>query len=362
MKLLHLATHGSVTRGGAVQMVRLALALASRGHRVKAIFNRRRVEEVDGVSVLTDGGVEVEALPLEPLSPRNLLALRRMVLEEGFQVVHTHRDPALRFAFFSLLGTGVPLVAQRGTTYRPKGLIPSFLKSRSVARVVAVAHDVKKVLVGEGVPEEKVVVVYGSVDTDRFHPGVTGGKVREELAVSPGAPVVGMVAALVGKKGYPLFLEACRKVSERLGQLHVLMVGAGRPSKFSKETAPLGTRAHFTGHREDVEMYIAAMDVVVCTSTKGEGLTGSLREAMALAKPVVSTTVSGNPEAVIPGKTGVLVPVGDEDALAQALMGLLSSPALAKRLGLIGRRLALRLFPDSRRARVMEALYREVVR
>ena len=116
------------------------------------------------------------------------------------------------------------------------------------------------------------------------------------------------------------------------------------------------------GHKEDVEKYMAAMNVVVCASTKEKGLSGSLREAMALAKPVVSTTVSGNPEAVIPGKTGVLVPMGDEDALAQALMGLLSSPALAKRLGLIGRRLALRIFPDSKRARVMEALYREVVR
>ncbi len=362
MKILHLATHGSITRGGAVQVVRLAMALAARGHKVKAVFNRKRTKDVERFSVLKKGGVEVASLPLELLKPGPIITFRHMVLEEGFQVVHAHRDPALKFAFLSLLGTEVPLVAQRGTTYRPKGVVPFILRGRGVSRIVAVAHAVRASLVREGIPEEKMRVVYGSVDTDRFHPGVTGGKVREELAVSPGAPIVGMVAALIGKKGYPLFLEACEEASRVLPGLYVLMVGAGSPSKFSKEAAPLGPRAHFAGHREGVETYVAAMDIVVCASTKGEGLTGSLREAMAMAKPVISTVVSGNPEAVIHGKTGLLVPIGDAPSMAKAILFLLSNPALARRLGRNGRRLAVKLFSDERRAQVMESLYRELVR
>ncbi len=361
MRILHVATHGAVTRGGAVQMARLVAALATRGHKVKAVFNGERVKDVEGASILEERGVEVTALPLESLGLGPMLALRRIVLKEGFQLVHTHRDLALRFAFLSLWGTGISLVAQRGTTYRPKGMVPFILRSKAVARVVAVAHAVKKVLVEEGIPEEKVVVVYGSVDTARFHPDVRGEKIKEELVIPFSFPVVGMVAALVGKKGYPLFLEACRMASEKLKALHVLMVGRGKPSKFSKDVAPLGNMAHFTGHRDDVEMCIAAMDVVVCASTKGEGLTGSLREAMAMARPVVSTEVSGNPEAVIHGKTGLLVPVGDGAAMATALISLLSNPLLARKLGSNGRRLALKIFPDNRRAQIVETLYREVM-
>ncbi len=360
MKILHLATHGSVTRGGAVQMVRLALALTSRDHRVKVIFNRKRVEEVEGTFILTDGGVEVEALPLEPLKLRNLMALRTMVMEEGFQVIHTHRDPALKFAYLALWNTGIPLVAQRGTTYRPKGTIPFILRSRGVARIVAVAHAVKESLVREGIPEEKVKVVYGSVDVHRFHPGIQGKGIREAFKIPQRAPVVGMVAALVGKKGYPIFLQACQELSRTLPGIYILMVGSGRPSRFAKETDPLGEKAHFAGHKEEVEEYMAAMDVVVCASTKGEGLTGSLREAMALGKPVISTAVSGNPEAVIPGKTGILVPIGDHQAMAKAILGLFVNPAMARRLGVNGRRLATRLFPDERRALAMERIYGEL--
>jgi len=360
MKILHLATHGSVTRGGAVQMVRMAVALASRGHEVKVVFNRRRVEDVEGATFLASRGVDVDALPLDPLRPGPLLAFRRMVLNKGIQVVHAHRDPALKFSFVSLGNTKIPLVAQRGTTYRPKGTIPFVLRSRKVARIVAVAHAVKESLVREGIPEDKVKVVYGSVDTDRFHPRVKGTKLRETLGPDPSSPVVGMVAALVGKKGYPIFLKACGEVAEVLPRLRILMVGAGRASKFAREAAPRGDRARFAGHQEKVEEYLAAMDVVVCSSTKGEGLTGSLREAMAMAKPVVSTAVSGNPEAVIHGKTGLLVPPGDPGNLADALLTLLSRPAMARRLGTNGRRLATRLFPDERRASIMEGLYREL--
>jgi len=361
VKILHVATHGSVTRGGAVQMVRLARALASRGHRVKAVFNREKREEIEGISILEERGVEVEALPLEPMRLKNLVSFRKMVLREGFQVVHAHRDPALRFAYFSLWNTGVPLVAQRGTTYRPKGVIPFILRRGGVAGIVAVAHAVKTSLVRVGIPEGKVKVVYGSVDIHRFHPALGGTRVREEVKIPIRAPVVGMVAALVGKKGYPLFLKACQDVAAVFSGLRLLMVGAGRPSKYGKEAAPLKERAIFVGHREKVEEYMAAMDVVVCASTKGEGLTGSLREAMALGKPVVSTAVSGNPEAVIPGKTGLLVPVGDPASMARAILVILSNPCLARRLGNNGRRWASRVFPDDRRVGIMEELYRELV-
>ena len=362
MRILQVATHKRVTRGGAVQMVRLARALKARGHSVTLVFNKGSQEDEQAVAPLREEGFPVAFFPMDGLNLKGMLSFRRFVVEGGFQVVHAHRDTALRFAFFSLMGLDVPIVAQRGTTYRPKRLTKWILKSSKVPKISAVAYAVKEALVDSGIAPSKVCVVYGSVDFGVFRTDVSGAAVRQEFKIPFNAPVVGMVAALVGKKGYPVFLNACSGLSEKLAHLHVLMVGAGRASKFSRETAPLGNRAHFTGHREDVPQCMAAMDVVVCASTKGEGLTGVLREAMAMAKPVVSSAVSGNPEVIIPGKTGVLVPPGDPLALKDLLLKLLMEKSYSKRLSKGGRRLALCLFGDNARAYKMEALYKEVVR
>ena len=116
----------------------------------------------------------------------------------------------------------------------------------------------------------------------------------------------------------------------------------------------------FAGHRDDVASCMATMDMVVCASTKGEGLTGALREAMLMGKPVVSTAVSGNPEVVLHGHTGLLVPVGDARALSKAISILVESPKLRFSLGAKGRALALGLFSDESRARRVMEIYRGV--
>ncbi len=341
-------------------MVRLARALQGRGHQVTLVFNKGSQEDEQGITQLRKEGFTVALFPMDGLNLHSMLSFRRFVTEGGFHVIHAHRDPALRFVFFSLMGLDVPLVAQRGTTYRPRRLIRWIMKSPRVFWIAAVAYAVKETLVGSEVPPDKIRVVYGSVDFRTFCPDVSGESIRREYRIPSNAHVVGMVAALVGKKGYPVFLDACKGVLEKVPHLHALMVGAGRASKFSREADPLGTGAHFIGHRDDIPRCMAAMDVVVCASTKGEGLTGTLREAMAMAKPVISSAVSGNPEAVIPGKTGLLVPVGDVFTLAQAILSLLSAPVQLCKLGLNGRRIAARVFSDHKRAKIMESLYQEV--
>jgi glycosyltransferase involved in cell wall biosynthesis len=362
MRILQVATHKRVTRGGAIQMVRLARALQGRGHGVTLVFNKGSQEDEQAIAQLRKEGFPVAFFPMDGLNLQAMLSFRRFVVEGRFQVIHAHRDPALHFVFLSLMGLDVPLVAQKGTTYRPGRLIRWILKSPKVSRISTVAYAVKEVLVSSGIPPAKICVVYGSVDFQVFRPDVSGDAVRQEFQIPSNAPVVGMVAALVGKKGYPVFLGACNGLLEKLAHLHVLMVGAGRASKFSQEVASLGTRARFMGHREDVPRCMAAMDVVVCASTKGEGLTGALREAMAMAKPVVSSAVSGNAKVVLPGKTGILVTPGDVATLEDALLKLLAERASSMRLARGGRRLALRLFNDDARAHRMEALYKEVVR
>jgi glycosyltransferase involved in cell wall biosynthesis len=103
------------------------------------------------------------------------------------------------------------------------------------------------------------------------------------------------------------------------------------------------------------------MDVVVCASTRGEGLTGSVREALAMARPVVSTDVAGNRELVRHGETGLLVPVREPDSLAAAIAQLLDDREQAGRLGRAGRALVLEVCTDDARTACVEELYRELL-
>ena len=360
MRVLQVASHRNITRGGAVQMVRLARSLREMGAEVDLVFNGSEDPLPSEIACLREEGFAVRLFEMERPTPRGLLEFRKFVLSNAYQVIHAHRDPALRFSFLSLAGTPIPLVAQRGTTYRPKGLAKLVLKSPRVQLVVGVSHAVRDALLGHGVSPGKVRVVYGSADAGEFtHRGVRG-EMRSSLGLQQDSIVVGMVAALVGKKGYPHFLNAVGRLSRRVAILRALCVGRGRPEKFREFWEPIAGQVVFTGHREDVARCMEAMDLLVCASTKGEGLTGAMREAMLMGVPVVSTAVSGNPEVVLHGHTGLLVPIGDEDALVRAIGVLVECPALGARFARQARVLARNLFTHKLRAQKVLNLYREL--
>jgi len=125
---------------------------------------------------------------------------------------------------------------------------------------------------------------------------------------------------------------------------------------------PLAEAVRFTGPRQDVPQVLAALDVSVSASaTPWEGLSGVMRESLALGRPVVCTDVGGNRELVVDGVTGRLVPPGDASALCGAIAALLADPGAARRLGEAGRELAVAKFSNAARARTMEALYRRLL-
>jgi glycosyltransferase involved in cell wall biosynthesis len=113
--------------------------------------------------------------------------------------------------------------------------------------------------------------------------------------------------------------------------------------------------------RADMPQVLAACDVVVDASWAGTGITGTVREAMAMARPVVATDCGGNRELVVDGEVGLLVPPRDVDALAAAIVTLLGDGRLRQRMGRAGRQRAVAHFSSARRIEQLEAVYREVV-
>jgi len=386
LKILEVASHSDVRRGGAVQMILLARGLKERGHQVECVFQEMRGQvfhfaprshSAARLAVSERNEKPVPSFPqaVADLSPHffnlnrlsELWRFRRWVRKERFDVIHSHRDPALRFCFLATLGLDAPaFVTQRGTVYRlPRwGVVRWAFRSRKLDRVIAVSEAVRRALIEEsGLRPEKVSVVYGGYDSERFHRGVSGDEIRREFGLGPDVPVVGIVGALVGKKGHADFFEAAARVVEVVPATWFLVVGGGKPARFRETLARLGLsdRVIFTGHRDDMPEVLAALDVLVCASTKGEGLTGSLREAMAVGTPVVTTDVAGNAELALHENTGLVVPVSAPAAMAEAITRLLRNRDEATRLSDAAEEHVRRLCLNSHRCEQIERIYREIL-
>jgi glycosyltransferase involved in cell wall biosynthesis len=243
-------------------------------------------------------------------------------------------------------------------------LLKHIFHSRHVKHVIAVAHAVKRALVHtDKVASHKISVVYGSFDEQRFYPGQKGSAVRAAFRVPPFAPLIACIAAVDTRKGLHILLQAATEVVWQFPAAKFLIVGHIEDGRYfrrlQQDVRRLGLTNHveFTGHRADVPAILAAADVSVNASTEGEGLTGALREALAMQKPVVCTAVCGNPELIRDQESGWLVQPGNAHLLAMALLDVLRHPEEAKRRADRGYQWVLRHCTSSARLRQVERIY-----
>jgi glycosyltransferase involved in cell wall biosynthesis len=166
-------------------------------------------------------------------------------------------------------------------------------------------------------------------------------RIRSELGIEAGQPVVVTVGFLRSEKAYEVLIEAAAQIAPSVPGLRVLIAGGGpEEAKLQAliDDLGLGEVVTLLGIRGDVPDLLAAADVAVCCSDF-EGGPLAVMEYMGAGLPVVATRVGGLPELVRDGETGVLVPPRDPAALADALAGLLAEPARREALGAAGRKL-----------------------
>ncbi|HZO89112.1 MAG TPA: glycosyltransferase family 4 protein [Chthonomonadaceae bacterium] len=181
---------------------------------------------------------------------------------------------------------------------------------------------------------------------------------------------IGLVGRISPWKGQHIFLHAAALVRRRFPAARFLVIGAALFAEKDYEaqihalTHTLGLEdcVEFTGFRNDVPDLIASLEILVHASTIGEPFGQVIIEGMAEGKPVVATDGGAIPEIVEEGKTGLLVPMGDAVAMAEAIGALLSDPERAARMGQHGRERVLAHFTLDQMARRMEAIYDTLIR
>ena len=192
------------------------------------------------------------------------------------------------------------------------------------------------------IPVSRTCRVYGSgVDTKRFAPRVSR-KTREET-------VFLMIARLISDKGILDYIEAARILKREQCPAHFMLVGGfdDHPTAVDRSTIQTSSSSgiiEYCGTTADVRPYLRDADVFVLPSYYREGTPRSTLEAMAMAKPIITTDSPGCRETVIDSRNGYLVPIRDPLSLAAAMRRLVGNPNQIREMGSTSRKLAEALY------------------
>jgi glycosyltransferase involved in cell wall biosynthesis len=362
VNILQLYPKSDYFTGAAIQLRGLALGLAARGHHVVVATRPNRHWE----RACTAGHVLHTSLPMRSaLDLRSAWALARLIREHRIEIVHCQKGRARTLALLAGLAVRIPvLILNRGVSFPLDRWNRLGYTSSRVTAVVAVCESIKRGLVAAGVPAAKVEVIYSGTDLGRFHPGVDGRRVRAELGLAPDHVLVTQVG-IRSWRGNDDVLEAMARVCHAVPHARLLFVGAPPPRvPILRDKAfrrGIGEAVSVLGHREDIPEILAASDLVVDASYAGLGLTGSLREALAVETPVIGTDLEGHPELILEGETGLLVPPRNPDALAQAILRLLENPTRARAMARAGRKRVEAQFSMAQKVQRTEALYQRLL-
>jgi len=206
--------------------------------------------------------------------------------------------------------------------------------ARATDTLIALAESHRRFLLEEeGWQAHEVVVIPNGVDLQRFTP--EGGNLREQWGLSPNTPAFGVVAGLRPEKNLFRFLRVAQQVLSALMEARAFVVGDGElrhDLETSSQQMQCASRIVFTGALHDIPAVWRSLDVAVLTSDT-EVLPMTLIEAAACAVPAVSTDVGAVRDVVLDGQTGFVVPVEDEDTLAERILYLLRHPEERRAMG-----------------------------
>ncbi len=322
-----------------------------------------------------DLGIPVHEVPMvRRVDPWwDCLALARLVgllRRERYTVLHAHSAKGGYLGRLAARMAGRPR-----TVYSPRAF--SYLSQQGVARkfflglerlavrwtdlVHATSESEKTRAVEEvGFPTARVVVIPNSVDLAEAETLRSGSAVKDRVVLT--------VGRLAYQKNPEMFVRVARRILDHLPGTRFALVGAGFAGPLERR---VGELIRSLGLEGDVEIVpwadraktlnlMMACSVFVLTS-RFEGMPNTVLEAMMLRKPVVATDVDGSRDVLGTGQGGFVVPLDDDQAMADRVLALLRDPTLAGRVGEAGRQRVLDCYDIHRNAQMMDALYGELL-
>jgi glycosyltransferase involved in cell wall biosynthesis len=284
---------------------------------------------------------------------------------QDFDLVHCHTGRGHSLAAFTAGWHRTRFLVTRRVDFLPgRGWFNRY-KFRKAARVVCISQFIADQLANWGVLKEKLVVIPSTVPLpgEKLLTPEHREAVRARFGISSQTKFIGNIAALVGHKDHATLLRTAKVLTDRRADVRFLVLGDGElKEKLLSLRRELGLeeKVLMPGFVPHAEALLPAFDVFAMSSCM-EGLGSIVLDAFAAGVPVVATAGGGLPELVRPGENGLLAPVGDASALADAINCLLENPVLAGELSSKARKRVEAEFSVSRMVDQYQAVYERIL-
>jgi glycosyltransferase involved in cell wall biosynthesis len=293
------------------------------------------------------------------LRPALFHRLRAVLRQIRSQIVHTHQVGTL---FYSRLATlGLPDVHLVHTAHgreaygdrlqaRWLGRVGSF----GLDRFFCLTQDIADELIDHRITAaHKIHLITNGIDTTRFQNCRGGAAVRAALSIPGDSIVLGSVGRLVDVKNYELLIRSFAAVKHQVSRAHLLLVGDGPlngPLRDLADELNVSESVHFAGYQSEIWTFLDAMDLFILTS-KSEGTPQAVLEASVAGLPIIASNVGGLAQVIEDGRTGLLFPSHDCDALTSAIMRLIGDLPLRVALARAGKARVTSVYDVARMAR-----------
>lgn len=322
----------------------------------------------DSLKLRLNAGVELFELKRRKGNDPALVGrIYRLLRREQPHVLHTHRWATLCEGLIAARLAGVPFVVhgEHGTleTRRHNVWVQRWVWNH-LDLVLSVSSRLAERMASEvGFPIERIKTIRNGVDLYRFRSG-DRLSARRIVGLPEQGLLIGTVGRLVPVKDQVTLLDSLANLRDRGLMFQAAIAGTG-PLRDELTAYAASLRldetVHFLGNRNDVDEVLRSFDVFVLSS-RSEGLSNTILEAMATGLPVVATRVGGTDELVQENETGLMVPPGNPTALADAVHILALDPNARKAMGAAGRARAEAHFGLDRMIREYERMYLDLVR
>lgn len=334
MKILQVLEFNKFNTGSVHQMFQAAVGLSERGHDVTIASRPEPVLEAKA----REQGIRFAGFPFRnAVDIRTTLGLAKLIDEIRPDVIHAHKGLAHSHALLaSWRHPAKVFVVNRGVSFPLDFWNRGKYRSKRVDLIVTVCQQNKDVVVESGkVPEEKVQVVFAGTDVGLFDPAKWDSRAfRREKGIAEDAYVIAQVGVR-DWKGWKELIDSVSDVVPTHPNVQLVLIGCKSPedaNDIRRYAAEAGIPDHVlpVEVRADMPNVFASCDLVVDASWAGTGITGTIREAMAMEKPVIATDAGGNVELITSPEVGWMIPMKDRAALTRTIVEVMESPRTAE--------------------------------
>lgn len=338
MKVLLVNSERSL-RGGEFQTISLGVGLEREGCTVMiaARAGSALKEKVSGALPCT--AFQFERVPLA--TP---IALARLIARWRPDIIHAQTSDAHTHVWLArkLIQGSPPLVVSRRVAFPVAKDLLSLCKYRTgVAHYIPISAAAAASLANVGVPAVAMTIIPSGIDVKAFQGGKGSPGHLDRWGVSKEDFIIGTVAAFEAEKGHMVLVRAAARVVRTHPRMRFIFIGEGKlRNTIEAEVSRCGLsgRVVLVAPEAPLEEVLPLFDIFVLASLQ-EGLSTALIAALAAGVPAVASLAGGIPDVLIP-ECGILVPPGDADALAEAIIKLEHDAELRKKMAIAGRKRA----------------------